>query len=214
MAVLALVLYVPTLVGAEATTQDEATWARELKDAVPKTPDEFMRRLKFVLDNPKSKAVDFAETISGIPLTKWEKYTRKTTGRGGYAVNYKINVSYEKYPQFPYDFGLDLNGFGDFEGKENFGVGFRGIRRRGDEKRQVCVTPALTKEFFGEPASVDFNWNIETLDKSVMYYYSINGKKFLFKFNHIFSDSEMYKNYNKHKEFCANGLSISINLSK
>ena len=206
-----LILLTPCWLCAEMRAKEEAAWVEELRATVQKSPEEFMKRLKSLWDNPQSSSVEYAEKMSGMKLARWEilkkadvirKVNRRMVNR------YSIELKHEVYPDFPYNFYVVTPVVGEIADKTSFGAGFRGVKEIGEPNRWVCVTPKLTKEMFGEPTEIKEGHirGGETPDGDYIYYKYVNEKKNMtFRYDHYAG------NLKNRENFCASNVDIIIN---
>ena len=222
IAVFTLVLLPPCGLCAETNAKYDAVAVQELKAAAPKTSEEFMRRLKSLLDNPTTNGMELARRIVGMDMTRWET----PAGKGGCNRYEKCYVTPDyHYPDLTSDFMLAIDNRADNAGSFVLVTHFmdRGYYDQKDKEgvtyeKEICIKPALIKKNLGEPSSVKVKVSRDPDSMgqvSVVYIYITKTYKITLSYqswgySHSKADA-FYENFDNHKDFCANVISIRIN---
>lgn len=138
---------------------------------VPKTAEEFLIRLKMLMEQQNIGGFDFAEKMMGVDRGKFTK----AEGSADLRPYVYGNLGFRNFdPSIPYSFNF---GIGD-DREGNFLLRFQVSFNEIDQQPVICITQKAMNEIFGEPLRTN-----SLLDNYVGYQYEIDNYAITFRFN-------------------------------
>ncbi|MDH5573499.1 MAG: hypothetical protein OEY89_17175 [Gammaproteobacteria bacterium] len=199
-----LLLIYPQTLCAETVTAVENTRTQKELAFTPKNSEEFLSRLKTLLQDKDNTGLNFAKKLTGVELEKWNISNNK----------YDNNDFYRDY-SYNYMSYLTVD-----DHRDNIYFIFRiGIDRINKVKPLYSITPEITQLYLGKPSKILSYIDDKTENSNssqLIYRYNINNfiVRIQYEINpdtplEVIYDRDLIEDYKHHKSFWVSKIIIS-----